>query len=186
LAVTAVASLLAGGVTATVVGRANEVVAEYGERRTVPVATRTLNPGTEIDAGDIEWRTLPTRLVAGAAVTDPQGRTVVATILEGEAIVAERVSPEGLRGPMALAPEGTRAIAIATDQHRPPVTIGDAVDVLSVSLDRPDRAQRVAASARVVAVEDEAVTVAVRRDELGETARAALDGTALIALAGSS
>ena len=117
---------------------------------------------------------------------EPVGRVVAAVILAGESIVTERVAPDGLRGPMAVAPADTRAIAIPTTEGgRPPVAVGDRVDVMAVALEGSNRAERVASSSVVVAVSDEAVTVAVESDELAATARAALEATAVIALVGT-
>jgi Flp pilus assembly protein CpaB len=182
LLATAVAAVVAGSITARVVARAEELATQYGQRQSVPVAMRELPTGTEIGAGDWEWRELPVQMVGGTPTDEPTGRTVVATILADEPIVTERIAPDGVDGPMALAPDGTRALAIPVDDRLPPVGVGDEVDVLSVLADDPQRARHVARAARVVAVSDTVITVAVESDELGPTARAALEGSAVVAL----
>ncbi len=186
LLATAAAAVIAGAVTARVVARADELATAYGQRQPVPVAVRELATGTEIGTDDWEWRELPVQLFGGTPADEPTGRTAVATIFAGEAIIAERIAPAGVDGPMALAPDGTRALAIPVDDRLPPLDVGDEVDVLSVWADDPERARRVASAARVVAVSDTAITVAVESDELGPTARAALEGSAVIALVHSS
>lgn len=178
-------ALTAGVTTAAVVTRANDLADAYGSRHSVPVAAHDLAIGTQIEEGDVTWRALPLALVSGDVVDEPVGRTVTATVLTGEAIIAERVGPDGVRGPMALAPQNARAVAIPVGESRPPVALGDLVDVLAVALDGVSRAQRIASSAVVVAVTDEAVTVAIDLDELPATARAALESTAVIALVGA-
>jgi Flp pilus assembly protein CpaB len=186
LVATVTLALAAGTITAGVVARANELADAYGSRQSVPVAVRDLEVGAEIGSGDFAWQARPLALVGGSPVDEPVGRVVAAVILAGEAIVTERVAPDGLRGPMAVAPADTRAIAIPTTEGgRPPVAVGDRVDVMAVALEGSNRAQRVASSSVVVAVSDEAVTVAVESDELAATARAALEATAVIALVGA-
>jgi Flp pilus assembly protein CpaB len=182
LVLTAALALCAGGLTAGVVGRASEVIDAYGTRHAVAVAVHDLEIGDEIGADDVAWRELPTALLTGSPLEAPTGRIVTARTLTGEVLVAERVGPEGVRGPMAIAPPGSRAVALPVVAGRPPVRVGDHVDVLAVSLETT-RAQRVATRAVVVDVGDEAVTVAVQPDELAATARAALESTAVIALA---
>jgi hypothetical protein len=105
----------------------------------------------------------------------------VAPVLAGETIVAERLAPDGITGPMAIAPAESRALSIPTPSGRPPVSVGDRVDVVAVALDGTTRTQRVATGAVVIAMTDDAVSVAVDADELTGTARAALEGTAVLA-----
>ncbi len=116
--------------------------------------------------------------------THPSAASVVWPVLAGEVLVDERLAPDGITGPMALAPPESRALAIPTPTARPPVSVGDRVDVVAVSLDGSTRAQRVATGAVVIATSDEAVTVAVGPGELTATAKAAIEGTAVIALGG--
>ena len=63
--------------------------------------------------------------------------------------------------------------------------IRDHVDVVGVTLDGLARSRRIASDAVVVAVTEEAVTVAVHPDELAATARAVLEGSAVVALVGA-
>jgi Flp pilus assembly protein CpaB len=144
-----------------------------------------MKPGDRIGADDVRWQDRPVGLIGGTPLDGPDGRTVTSPILAGEVVVAERVGATGIRGPMALAPEHARAVAIAVGTNRPPVAVGDHVDVLQVAADGGSRAQRVAESAVVVSVDDDAITVAVAADELPSTARAALEATAIIALVGA-
>jgi hypothetical protein len=171
-------ALVAGAITAGVVSRASAVIDAYGPRVSVATATRELDIGDEIGPDDVSRRELPVALVAGTPLDDPVGRVVTSSVL----VVAERVAPDGVRGPMALAPPGSRGLTIEVTERRPPVSVGDRVDVLAVPLDGSTRAQRVAEEGVVVDVTDEAITVAVRSDEMAATARAVLEGTAIVAL----
>ena len=107
----------------------------YGVRRTVVVAAHDLTVGESIEDDDLRSSELPVALVVGTPVADPTGRTVVATVLAGEPVVAERLAPDGVTGPMALAPADTRALAVPTPSGRPPVSPGDRVDIVAVALD---------------------------------------------------
>jgi Flp pilus assembly protein CpaB len=178
-------AVVAGATTAGFVGRAQVVLDAYGRRVVVAVATRDLPVGTEIGEGDVARRELPVGLVRGTPIAEPAGRVVVSRTLAGEPVVAERVGPDGVDGPMALAPPGARAVAVPSVAGLPPLAVGDRVDVLAITLDGSTRAGRVATDAVVVDVGEDAVTVAVAPGELGATARAALEATAIIALAGA-
>jgi Flp pilus assembly protein CpaB len=177
-------SLVAGATVAISVSRANQLADTYGSRRAVLVAAHDLTVGESIEDDDLRSSDLPIALVVGTPVSAPTGRTVVAPVLAGEPIVAERLAPDGATGPMALAPSDARALAIPTPSGRPPVSPGDRVDIVAVALDATTRPARVATGAVVIATSDDAVTVAVDPDELLNTARAALEGTAVLALAG--
>lgn len=180
VAATALA-LVAGGSAASAVTRGNDLARAYGTRTSVVVAAHDLEPGVTVTEADLRSVDLPEALLAGTRVDDPRGRTVTTRVLTGEVIVGERLAPDGVTGPMALAPPGARGIAVPTSAGRPPVRVGDRVDVVAVVLDSA-RATRTASGGVVVAVDDDAITVAVAADEVGATARAALDGTAVLAL----
>jgi Flp pilus assembly protein CpaB len=175
-------ALVAGTIVAISISQANDLADTYGARRTVVVAARDLTVGRSIEDADLRRVNLPIALVIGTPVAAPTGRTVVAPVLAGEPIVAERLAPDGISGPMALAPDDSRAVAIPTPSGRPPVTPGDRVDIVAVALDGTTRAPRVATGAVVLATSDDTVTVAVEPAELTATARAALEGTAVLAL----
>jgi Flp pilus assembly protein CpaB len=174
-------ALVAGGSAASAVARGNDLARTYGTRTAVVVATHDLDPGSTVTDADLRTVDRPDALVVGTRIDDPRGRTVATRVLAGEVIVGERLAPDGLTGPMALAPAGTRGIAVPTPGGRPPVRPGDRVDVVAVLLDS-GRATRTASAGVVVAIDDDAITVAVAPDEVSATARAALDGTAVLAL----
>lgn len=179
-----VLAVVAGTFTAATVQRAADLAGSYGERRTVLVAAHDLRPGEVVGEDALTPSSRPVGMVPGTPVDAPVGRTVTALVLEGEPLVAERLAPGGLGGPLALAPDGSRAVAVPTAGSRPPVEVGQLVDVFSVPLDGSGRAQRVAAGATVVHTGDDATTVAVTAAEVPATARAALEQTAVLALVG--
>jgi Flp pilus assembly protein CpaB len=179
-----IAALVAGVVTAAVVADARSAARSSGERHRVPVAARELAVGHPIEAGDVEWAELPRAATRGATGDDPVGRVVRERILDSEPIAAERLAPAGASGAGALVPDGHRAVAVPVGPLRPPLDPGDLVDVLTAPAFGAGRADAVARGALVIARDEEVVTVAVAESELARTARAVLDGSALLALVG--
>lgn len=176
---TVVLALIAGGVTARVVARAEATAAAFGDRRLVAVAVHTLEPGHVIGADEVAWRELPRAALPDAEpVDDPVGRVALTEILGGEPVVAARVAPDGARGPAALVPAGGRALAVPTDDPHPALRVGDHVDLQAGSV-------TVARGAVVVDVADHALTVAVAGREVAATAQALLESRVVVALVGT-
>jgi pilus assembly protein CpaB len=165
-----------------------EVRRQWGETHTVIVARQRIPIGSEIDRDAIETQSWPTALVPeGAVDTPPLGRTVVATIEPGEAVLATRLSPDGLRGVAALVPPGWRALAVPVGPTVVALSVGDHVDLLAgfdVGGPTTDRSPSltVARDAVVVAVDEQRVTVAVRDEDAERVAFAIVAGTVVPAL----
>jgi Flp pilus assembly protein CpaB len=190
VAVLAVATAL----TVTGLVRAAEAARDrWGDRRPVVVAVRDLAPGEVLEAGAVETRDLPVAAVADAAVAEaPVGAVVRQPIAAGEPVVASRLAPHGLTGTAALVPPGRRAVAVPTGPAlRPPVVVGDLVDVVVVlpgeadAVTSAEPAFPLVEGAAVVAVGDEAVTVAVPRAEASRLAWAVGTGSVVLALVGA-
>jgi Flp pilus assembly protein CpaB len=164
----------------------------WGETRPVVVAKRDLAPGEEIDAAAVGVRRLPVALVPADVLPDPPvGSVVRYPIVAGEAILSKRIAPEGLRGVAARVPDGERAVAVPVPRvGRPPLHVGDRVDVLAViaTQEEPDGgvpAAPLVEDALVVDLEDEAVSVAVPWDQAPAVAYAVTQGSVVLALAGA-
>jgi Flp pilus assembly protein CpaB len=161
-----------------------------GETRLAAVARRDLAIGEQIDAGAVELRQVPAAAVPeGALVHLPLGSVVRYPIAAGEAVLSKRIAPEGLSGVAALVPEGEVAVAVpVTPAGRPPLQLGDQVDVLAVvaTPEQPDAtpAAPLATGALVVDVGDESVSIAVPRSEAPLLAYAITQGAAVLALGG--
>src|SRR5205823_3602774 len=119
----------------------------------------------------------------GALGSIPAGRTAIATIEAGEAVLGARVAPDGVHGIAALVPAGWRALAVPVAPTVIALGVGDRVeliagfDVAGASTDRsPSR------DAIVVAVDDQRVTVAVPEDDAERVAFAIVAGTVVPAL----
>jgi Flp pilus assembly protein CpaB len=180
--VTAALSVVAGLAAASFVGQAESAARSAGDRRVVAVARRELPIGHVIGDHDVERRAVPESLLDTPVVDDPVGRVVDERVLPSEPLFEPRLAPPGPTGTGTLVPTGWRAIAIPSVGPQPPVRIGDRVDVLGMPLVVTTRADTVAHDAIVVAVDEHSVTVAVEADDLARTARAVIDGAAILAL----
>jgi Flp pilus assembly protein CpaB len=184
-------AVLTGSMVSHLVGAAAAEAARYGSPRPAVVATRRVPVGATVRAGDVAVRRLPAALVpAGGLRRPPVGRTVVAPLFPGQVVVAGQLAPDGLTGVAALLPRGRQAVAVPTGSARPPVRLGDRVDVLATF--DPDKAPDdapegeptfpVATGAMVVDVGPDAVTVAVEPDEAARVAFAITAGTVTLAV----
>jgi Flp pilus assembly protein CpaB len=183
------AALALAGVAASAVasspGTSDDATAS-GDTERVPVSVGDFERGHHLEPGDVEWRDLPESAIPEHRAGKTDGRVVIEPIAEGEVVIEARLAPEHADGTTALLPPDTRAIAIPLTLGAPPLEIGDRVDLLATldvsAADAAARQRAVARNATVVAVEDDAVTVAVERDEADGTAVALGNGAVIIAL----
>lgn len=185
-------ALAVGLTVSAATGRAEAARRAWGDTVAVVVATEALQAGDPHDASRLAVEERPVAMVPESALTEvPTDRVAGAPILAGEVVVAERLAGAGLRGPAALLPSGSRAVAIPAERGlTPPLATGDRVDVV-VALGG-DEAQRGGAppgftlveSALVVDVADDAVTVAVPRADTARVAVALGGGAVTLALVG--
>ena len=155
--------------------------AAWGESVEVVVAAHDLAAGEVIAADDVAVASWPRAMVPGSALHEPPlGRTVAARIAAGEAVVADRVAPDGLSDVAALLPDGWRAIAVPSASggfgaDAPPLAVGDRVDVLATFdvLELDEAPRRPWPRARVIVDVGEAnVTVAVPATDAERVANA--------------
>jgi Flp pilus assembly protein CpaB len=116
----------------------------------------------------------------GALAEDPVGRTVLAPLYPGEAVLGRRLAPDGLVGVAALLPEGAVALAVPVGPAALHLRVGDVVDVLATAGDGSTRV--VAGDALVVDVREQTVTVAVGEREGPAVATALTQATVNLAL----
>lgn len=162
--------------------------AVYGSVRQVPVVVAPVAAGEVVPASAVRVVDRPGATVpsgGGGVARSWAGRTALVPLVPGEVVVASKLAPDGLRGAAALLPEGARALAVPGGPGgRPPLEVGDRVDVL-VTLAEGDSVV-VAESALVVWVDDEAdvVTVAVPAPDAPSLASAVTTGAVTLALTG--
>jgi Flp pilus assembly protein CpaB len=177
-------AVVTGSTVARLVGEANAAAARYGTTRSAAIATRAVGIGARLEAGDVEIRTVPVAFLPEGTLGssgEVAGRTVLVPLVPGQAVLRTHVAPTGLQGVAALLPPGTRGVSVPVGPaEAAPVQLGDTVDVLATfdpSLaGEGDPTFPVATSARVVAVGEEAVTVAVTPDEAARVAYALAQG----------
>ncbi len=173
----ALAALVVGGLTA----RAEAAAARFGGLRDVVVVVRPLSPGDEVAEADVRVDRVPRTFVPdGALAAVPAGATVIAAAYPGEALLADRLAPDGRHGVAALLPEGTRAVAVPTGVGALALRVGDTVDVLATALDGATRV--VAHEVTVVDVGEATATVAVSAGAAPAVATALTQATVTLVL----
>ena len=174
----------------TIVQRAEDAAAAWGRAVPVLVATRDLEPGDRLDAGNTRLARHPAPLVVDGALTAlPDDGRLAEAVYAGEVVRDERLSPGALSVVAARLPAGTRAVAIPVEPGTvPALAIGDRVDVL-VAL-APETAGdgppgfALAVAALVVDVGDTSATIAVPVDAAPRVAVALGAGAVTLALRG--
>lgn len=172
------------------VDRAGAQAALYGPLRPVVTATRAVELGAVVGAGDVAAGSLPASFLpegALGATGAVVGRTVVVPLLPGVPVVAANLAPDGLEGLAALLPAGHRAVAVPTGPTSVTLRRGDRVDVLA-TFDPPpageDPTFPVAEAAPVIDVGPEAVAVAVAPGDAHRVAYAVAAGVVTLVLTG--
>jgi len=175
-------------VTALVVGRLGAQAAaeraRWGATRPAVVVASPVRAGEPLE-GRVRTRALPLALLPSHALTSVPRRAVAAVDLApGEIVLAGRLAG---RSPLASRlPAGRRGVAVPAAGGLP-VDVGDRVDVLATfdtGETGVDPTLVVARDALVLALVDEAVTVAVERDAAPRVAYALAVGTVTLALSG--
>ena len=125
----------------------------------VAVAVRALDPGWTIGIDDVRTVAAPPGLVPDGASVDPVGRTVSASIGPGEIVVDHRLDTGATFG---LGPD-ERAVSIRPPLAVPAVAPDDVVEIVAVEAAGAGGAtsHTVTGDARILAVDDGSVTVAV-------------------------
>jgi Flp pilus assembly protein CpaB len=162
---------------------ADRVRERWGATTHLLVTTRDLPPGALLAAGDVRLVEWPeAHAPSGSIDALPHDRRLSAPVAAGEVLVAHRFAAID-RGEWTamLAPDQV-AVQLPLPAPLPGVAVGDLVDVIA-----PDGAtlpdvsggvvvERVASGARVLHLDEQHATLAVRRDEAAATAGAALGG----------
>ena len=136
----------------------------WGTMAEVPIAVSPIAAGETVRSDHYELRRVPESLLPeSAAAGEPVGLTAVVPLWPGEVLVESKFAPAGLEGPSALLEPGERAVAVPRIETTPPVSVGDRVDVI-LTLDPAAAgtpAVTVSRAARVLHVDESAVTLAV-------------------------
>jgi Flp pilus assembly protein CpaB len=155
-----------------------------------PVAAHALAAGTVLGPDDVTIVELPAVAVPAAtgAALDPAGRTLRHDVAAGELLLDARLAPAGVTGPAAGLASDEVGVSLARTTTTPPVAEGDRVDIVvgrdpfGAGIAEVTLAVRDAA---VLAVQDDAVTVAVPRADAPAILAATRDGFAELVLSGA-
>ncbi len=153
-------------VRTTIAGRA--AVAGLGSTSPVAVAERDLPAGTALAAGDIRWEQWPRSLApSGPDASILSGATVRSAISAGEPVLESRIVDDT----NTLRPD-ERAIAIPLPLAPPPLAAGQIIEMIGLTPgitlgDQVLIERQSLGSGRVVAVDDVAITLAVRQGQVG-------------------
>jgi Flp pilus assembly protein CpaB len=178
-------SLLTGLLVAGLVGRAEAAAARYGGLQEVAVAAHPVPAGAVLRAADVHWERRPRSfLPASPPARSPVGHAVLSALVAGEVVIDARLAPQGLKGPAALVPQGSRALTMPPGPAAAPVQPGDHVDVLVTVEGSDPPTSVVATDALVVASGDAGVTVAVDAADAPAVAYALTHGAVTLALSG--
>lgn len=157
-------ALALGGLAASDVARREASMrAQLAPLMTVVIASRDLEPGRALEAGDLALRTVPARYApvdAGAPPEELVGRKLAATVPRGGYVGAGQIERETVS---AVAPvrRGERAVEVAGLAPAELIAAGARIDVLAI----PER------GAAQVALEDVEV-LSVKPADAGEGAAA--------------
>lgn len=160
---------LAGAAIVVVAGVAHAGASPHGPPTDVWIASRDLAVGQLLGRDDVRRTAWPRDLVPDGALREPAG-TVRAPLPRGAVITDRHLGDAGLT---ARLPAGAAAVAIPHDTL-PSLPPGTHADLVGHDLD--GRAVTLASRAVVLAVDDDAVWVAVDHDVAARVAGAAATG----------
>jgi hypothetical protein len=174
----------------------------WGAVRTVVVAKFSFNAGHRLEANDLAARPLPIAAVPDQAIISEslvKGRTLRAAVTAGQVLTEVALGAEGARALLGSIGAERVAVAIATSGPRPPVQIGDHIDVHSLAnaIDQPlgslpSTEDKAAISDShlptddlvVVALNDQSISVATPKSQVPSLIAVLSSGPVLIALHG--
>ena len=170
----------------------------WGAVRTVVVAKFSFAQGHKLESNDLAERPLPVAAIPHLALTKQAlatGRTLRAPVTAGQVLTEVAIGAPKARALLGAIGEGRVALAIPSSGPRPPLQIGDQVDVhtMSSSPDLPLGAavdvglaikQNAPIDLVVVAVSEQAVTVAAPRTDIQRLVEVLRSGPVVITLRG--
>lgn len=150
----------------------------------VPVAARDLPAGHPIGEGDVVVRRVPVDVLPHlepSLARSLDGRVVVHPLEQGAVIAPADVADSPAEADAARAEAGRATVAVARIAAIPDLETGGRVELWTVSA-TGGSGRRVARDARVVAVDDDRVVVAVSPHELPATTAAAATGAVVVSV----
>lgn len=166
----------------------------WGAVRTVVVAKFSFPEGHRLQANDLAERPLPVAAIPELSLANAnlaEGRTLRIPVTAGQVLSDLAIGAPKARALLGTIGADRVAIAIPTSGPRPPIQLGDRVDVhrFSNPADRPPGATAGVMEPEmgnfvVVAVSDEAISVATPASEVRNLVEILRSGPVLVALRG--
>jgi pilus assembly protein CpaB len=131
------------------------------DHRVVWVAAVDVPPGSSLGPDEVTEQLVPPELVpADAAHSIPAGTVARTRIGRGEILVARALAGTGVPGQLDI---DQRAVAVAWPAARPPIQVGDAVDLVATAASDGGwpTTRVVVAGAVVLALDEQGLTVSV-------------------------
>jgi Flp pilus assembly protein CpaB len=180
-------AITVGWATANVVARAREEGRSWGRRQAGVVAVVPVRAGVRVRRSDVATRSVPVALLPPDAVGSTAaivGRVARVPLSVGQIIVGAQMAGPRQSTTEVLVGAERRALAVATGDARPPLQLGDHVDVIAGRGAGAGPDGVIAADAEVVHVAERSVTIAVGAEDAVALARAMASGPLLLALRG--
>lgn len=189
--VTAAVAMAAGLAVASIVASAEAERTSWGTSRSVLILTHDLDPGDTVRPDDVSTEQRPAAAIPpGALRALPSDAVVHHHVFAGEELLEAHLAPAGSSGLATMLDGRARGVAIPVEQGTaPPLEVGQLVDVVAV-LPGGDSGGEVAyvvtAAVQVLAVDEDAVTVAVPRADATRVASALATGMVVLTLVGAT
>jgi Flp pilus assembly protein CpaB len=168
--------------------------ARWGAVRTVVVAKFSFAEGHRLEANDLAERPLPLAAIPDLSLSTiklAEGRTLRVPVTAGQVLSDVTIGAPKARALLGSIGAARVAIAIPTTGPRPPVQLGDRIDVYSLTsaTDQPlgagpDEPGKIARDFVVVAVSEQAINVATSPDGAKSLVDILRAGPVLVALHG--
>lgn len=155
-----------GTVTTLAVQAAVSTTHRYGNELPAYVATHEIAPGTVLGDDDIRQETRPRSFLSDSPLrTSPAGRVVTRRLASNTLFDEVNTGSAGKSPATALLGADDRGVPIPTAQHNYKFAVGDNTDVIAASSisheGAPVTPATLAHNARVIAVDEQVVTVAI-------------------------
>jgi Flp pilus assembly protein CpaB len=158
----------------------------WGATRQVFMARQTIRAGDALTANNVQLRAVPLALLPAGAVSSSAlviGRSLRRDIAAGEMITASALGKIHQRSVIAITGPDRVGVALPNPSARPPIEVGDLVDVVSLTVNASMPNQTVS-SVEVVTQTEQAITVAASEQQAQQLVQILAAGPITILLRG--
>jgi Flp pilus assembly protein CpaB len=166
--------------------RSNVAADRWGVTRQVFVAGQNIRAGEAVTAKNVQLRAVPLALLPAGVVSSSAlviGRSLRRDIAPGEMITASALGRVHQRGVITMTGPDRVGVALPSPPARPPIEVGDLVDVVSLTVGASEENQTVS-SVEVVTQTEQAITVAASAQQAQQLVQLLAAGPITILLRG--